>query len=680
MDAFIVRPFGKKTVRKKDKTNGQAEDVLFDFDKVEEDLIRPALKNAGLLGGTTGDIFEAGDIREDMFSLLLMADVVIADITVHNANVFYELGIRHALRDKKTILIKCAGYDDTPFDILGFRYVSYEKETPEKALPDLVRTLQETLISNRSDSPVFQMLPKLEVQDTERFLAVPPGFGEEVELALAAKQTGKLALLAAETKGFPWEVPALRMVGEMQFRLKDFEDAQITWERVRNRYPSDREANDRLATIYQRMAESVMDDDQTTGWDLLAQSDIAIKRLLESLSKFDKSKRAEIYSLSARNAKTRWLYTWRAAPEEMRREKALQSTFLKQAFEDYLRGYYEDLNHFYSGINALGLLTVITSLAEALPEVWSLEYETDEESGAALKKLKDQQQKLCGVVQAAIDAERKRLEREGKTDAWLNMTEADLSCLTSNRPQRVSSLYTKVIQEANDLNFDTARRQLLIYQELHVLPANVQAALGAFSGAATSDASAKRHSLLFTGHMIDQPGRKEQRFPPEKEEAVRTAIKKAVQEEIAKVDGKVIGISGGACGGDILFHEVCEELGVPTELYLALPRDQFIVESVQFAGPQWIERFDRLYKKLPRKLLAPSKELPLWLQSKRDYSIWERNNQWMLYSAMDCGGLKMTLLALWDRKGGDGPGGTAHMVDVAQQRGSKTIIIDIKTL
>jgi len=44
------------------------------------------------------------------------------------------------------------------------------------------------------------------------------------------------------------------------------------------------------------------------------------------------------------------------------------------------------------------------------------------------------------------------------------------------------------------------------------------------------------------------------------------------------------GIAGGACGSDILFHEVCESLGIPTQLFLALPKDKFHVESVDRAG------------------------------------------------------------------------------------------------
>jgi hypothetical protein len=54
------------------------------------------------------------------------------------------------------------------------------------------------------------------------------------------------------------------------------------------------------------------------------------------------------------------------------------------------------------------------------------------------------------------------------------------------------------------------------------------------------------------------------------------------------------GIAGGASGGDILFHEICAELGIPTRLLLALPRDPFIEESVAPAKGDWTKRFDRL--------------------------------------------------------------------------------------
>src|SRR3954466_11925547 len=128
MRVFIVRPFGNRSVLKKNKATGINTEEMFDFEAVENELIIPAIKELQLEGGTTKEVFAAGDIREDMFSSLLLDDIIVADISIHNANVFYELGIRHALRDKRTVLIKCDGYDETPFDILGYRYVSYAKE------------------------------------------------------------------------------------------------------------------------------------------------------------------------------------------------------------------------------------------------------------------------------------------------------------------------------------------------------------------------------------------------------------------------------------------------------------------------------------------------------------------------------------------------------------------------
>ena len=119
---FVIRGFNTK----KDSA-GQA----IDFERVHAELIAPALKRCGLAGSTTGEVVDAGNIRADMFALILEADIVICDITVHNANVFYELGIRHALRKKHTVLIKGdPSADTTPFDLSTDRYLKYPVSRP----------------------------------------------------------------------------------------------------------------------------------------------------------------------------------------------------------------------------------------------------------------------------------------------------------------------------------------------------------------------------------------------------------------------------------------------------------------------------------------------------------------------------------------------------------------------
>src|SRR6185503_1988937 len=139
--AFVIRPFGKKA---------DASGTAIDFEQVHEQLIAPALKDAGLGGGTTGEIIDAGNVREDMFALIIEADLVICDITVHNANVFYELGIRHALRKKHTVLIRGEGSaDTTPFDLSTDRYLAYDIANPAGALERLTSALKKTLLTDR---------------------------------------------------------------------------------------------------------------------------------------------------------------------------------------------------------------------------------------------------------------------------------------------------------------------------------------------------------------------------------------------------------------------------------------------------------------------------------------------------------------------------------------------------
>src|SRR5215204_2038006 len=184
MRAFIIRPFGTK--------NG------INFDQVEADLIDPALDRFDITGRTTMEIRRQGNIRLDMFQRLLTADLVVADISIHNANVYYELGVRHALRGKRTFLIRGRGADlktdEVPFDIKTDRYLTYDGVNPATSVDDLVEGLRQTTNSEAHDSPVFQMLPDLAEQDRARFLPIPRDYSEEVERAMEKKELGDLEL------------------------------------------------------------------------------------------------------------------------------------------------------------------------------------------------------------------------------------------------------------------------------------------------------------------------------------------------------------------------------------------------------------------------------------------------------------------------------------------------------
>src|SRR5262245_20215861 len=98
---FVVMPFGTKDVPKKPRIESMADadkedkPLKVDFDAVYQKLFNPALEAAGLQPFRADDEKAAGDILKDMFAELVTADFVLADISILNANVFYELGIRH---------------------------------------------------------------------------------------------------------------------------------------------------------------------------------------------------------------------------------------------------------------------------------------------------------------------------------------------------------------------------------------------------------------------------------------------------------------------------------------------------------------------------------------------------------------------------------------------------------
>lgn len=172
--------------------------------------------------------------------------------------------------------------------------------------------------------------------------------------------------------------------------------------------------------------------------------------------------------------------------------------------------------------------------------------------------------------------------------------------------------------------------------------------------------------MLFTGHMIDAANRKVPRFPARAEAAARAAIREAVRPLTAH--GQLtVGVAGGASGGDILFHEVCAELGVATRLRLALPVTEFIEQSVEPAGKDWVRRFHILVERLGPENVRVMGEHDGLLEGSTE-NIWQRANLWMVEEVLRLAP-ERTLLALWDGRGGDGPGGTEHLVTTASHYG-----------
>ena len=662
-DAFIVRPFGVKQG--------------VDFDRVEELLIRPALQQIGVRGGTTAEIVEQGNIREDMFRLLVAADLVIADVSIHNANVFYELGIRHGLRPNATFMLR-ANIHEFPFDLRTDRYLSYDQANPAARVSALAVALKATIDSNRIDSPVYQVLPNLKAPDPAVLRVVPSDFREAVEQAASSICRGDLRLLAYEARSFDWAGEGLRIVGRAQCNLKAYAGARETYEWLREWRPDDIEANQKLATIYQRLGD-------------LTRSNQAIQRVIESPLP-SRRDRAEVFALRARNAKTKWRATFRDKTGNAARETALWAPELKEALQYYADGFGQDLNHYYSGLNALSLLCIRNELAQAMPEFWTGQFDTDELAQTELQASVAQFQQLAGAVLLSLRSSEELLQRQPNVDGdellWTRISEADHALLTGRRPKAVAQRYREALADAPAFAIESVREQLDIFQQLAIrkdFVAEVQTVLttpDSHQSESGRASCAPARVLLFTGHMVDTPERVPTRFPrtASAQRSAREMIREAVQAERDLESGQIVGISGAACGGDILFQEVCAELGIETRLFLALPREDFCRESVQHGGPDWVERYNRLCARVSPRILGESKELPKWLRSRDDYGIWQRNNLWMLFNALSLDARSLTLIALWDQGRADGPGGTEDLVFQVQSRGHKLVRLPAEEL
>ena len=182
-----------------------------------------------------------------------------------------------------------------------------------------------------------------------------------------------------------------------------------------------------------------------------------------------------------------------------------------------------------------------------------------------------------------------------------------------------------------------------------------------------------RKAVLFSGHMIDAPGREKPRFPPDKEPVAARAIASALADlDVGPGD---LSICGGACGGDLLFAEAALARGARLELYIPFEEPAFLEKSVDFAGGDWRARF---FAAKARGVLhvAPREVGPL--QDGDD--PYERVNRWMLEQASRFGADKLHFVCLWNGEGGDGPGGTKHMMEEVRQRGGRAQWLDTTKL
>lgn len=508
--AFVVMPFGQK----------QGPDGRWiDFNAIYEQLIKPALVAAGFEPFRADEEQVAGDILTDMFQELLLADLVIADLSIDNANVFYELGVRHAMRKRGVIHIQ-SGRAYMPFDIFNVRTIPYTcdkngKPDPkhlEKEKQTIAQITRETWASDRSriHSPIFNLLDGL-IEPDRKTLQTPlaTGYWREhkewetmIDIAKRQKRVGDILLLIEEVRN-PLMVE--EAIAEAAQALGNMGQHALALD------------------LYQRGLEINPDNiafrrEEAFHLGRLNRTDDAIVRL-ERLTE-DKLADPETIAFIGRLYKDLWLNDWKEmeGEDERTRLKAAYnaSELLKRAINTYLAAFSLDQNHYYSGINAVTLSLLLNHLAQRANE--------SDDSDPELVTNRKRLSMLIGAVQFSIE----QAAEKDNTDFWAFASLADMVVNTSEDPRQVTRAYRKALAMGGRSkgNILSTLNQLKFLHSLAFRPENVGAGLAVLEDALEKleqgghvdvDASEHDHDppqiFLFAGHMIDAKNRTEPRFP-----------------------------------------------------------------------------------------------------------------------------------------------------------------------
>ena len=651
-------PFGSKPGH-----DGQ----LIDFNRVYAEYIRPALEAAGMVVFRADEEERPGDIRGDMFQELLLADLVVADLTLDNPNVWYELGVRHALRARGVVLVQ-GPRPNQPFDIYTDRKLRY---TLRDGAPDpatlaadcaaLTAMVRASVASStrRKVSPVFQLIPNLEQPQWRQLLLAERNefsdayamWARQMEVARQKNRPGDILVLSDETPIRALHREAKRTAGNALLKLKQDQLALEQFELALAIDADDKASREKKAVCLGRLGRY----EEAREW---------VRQLTD-----DYPRDPKCWALLGRVEKEDWLSRWRQvgmAPAQMRAAASHENAALDDAIEPYHQAFIADPADHYSGVSALTLHLLRRHCG-------------GESNAVVIDNL------TGGVLWASLTAQ----ERDRK-DYWARASYAEL-CLLVNPLESVCKEYGSMVAAANRDWFalDSSRQTLYMLRDIDFRPEETAAALliverelARSSGPSPCE---PRQVLLFSGHMTDGPGREPARFPADKEALAAEKIAQAL-DQLGAGEGD-LALAQAASGGDLLFLEACRARGVRLQPLLPLEEPEFIERSVLPAsnGKHWQQRYFALTDSLgalgaePRIMPAELGSLPKDARGD-EANAFERCNRWLLYTALAWGIDKVRFVCLWNGGGGDGPGGTAHMYNEVKRRTGRVTWLDTREL
>ncbi|HYJ58140.1 MAG TPA: TRAFs-binding domain-containing protein [Methyloceanibacter sp.] len=351
---FVLMPFGKKM---------DAGGRVTNFDSVYTKIIAPAVERAGLEPIRADEEKIGGTIHKPMFERLMLCHYAVADITGANPNVFYELGIRHAMRPRSTVIVFGEG-TVLPFDIALVRGLAYKTDgagepvDAELTLDQITKQLIAARGNPHDDSPIFQLVegvPRWEVEHAKTDI-----FRQAVDYSKRYKDR----LRAAVRDG---QEAVEKIAGESALaNLLEVESGVVVDLFLSLR---DVKAHAAMIDLYHRMPlplqrAKMMREQLGFALNREGRFAEAEKILREVIAEFGPS--SETNGLLGRMYKDRWDLAKREGLPEAR-------ALLKNAIDTYLAGFEADWRDAYPGINAVTLMEMMPKpdprQAEILPVV-----------------------------------------------------------------------------------------------------------------------------------------------------------------------------------------------------------------------------------------------------------------------------------------------------------------------
>jgi hypothetical protein len=413
---FVLMPFGKKP---------DADGAMIDFDAVYQDLIAPAIAAAGL-DPLRGDAeMTGGSNHKPLFEQLILCDYAVTDLTTANANVFYELGQRHAVRPSSTILLFAEG-SRLPFDVgrrRGLPYHLGEDGRPSEIANDKqaieTRLVEACAAADKpaTDSPIYQLVesfPEIDHTKTDVFRDRVRYSAEIKERLAKARKEGVEALRAVEADISPIAEQESGVVIDLLLSYR----AVKAWTDMI-------ELVDKMS---RPLAATVMVQEQL-GFALNRDGDgERAEQVLTDLIQ-SRGPSSETYGLLGRVYKDRW----EAAKGG---EKFLARGLLDKAITAYLRGFEADWRDSYPGINAVTLM-----------------------------ELRDppdpRRNELIPVVAYAVE----RHIATGKPDYWDYATRLELAVLAKDEDKATAALGEALAEVREKWEPETTARNLRLIHE-----------------------------------------------------------------------------------------------------------------------------------------------------------------------------------------------------------------------